>query len=141
LPGYDGAQHDVRSIKLDVLRSDPSALPQQPDNNEDQVHHGLEEESEGVSDTNSLFPFTLKFLDLSIFDLKHMPQRLPYPLYVRNDYDDISKRIGDPSPTVNKHGSVIVSGQPGTGEVLQLPPYLTGSNQLADIKARPRICT
>jgi hypothetical protein len=139
LPGYDGAAHDVRSIKLGVLRFDSSALPQPPNNNEDQVDRGLEEGNEGVSDTNSLFPFSLNLLDLSTLDLKHMPQRLPYPLYVRNEYDDISKLIeGD---YVNKHRSALISGQPGTGEVLQLPPYLTGSNQFADIKARPRICT
>jgi hypothetical protein len=135
LPGYDGGQHDVRSIKLDVLRLDFPALPQHPDNNEDQVDDDLEAGNEDVSDVNSLFPFTLNFLDLSTLKLKDMPQRLPYPLYVRKEYEAISALIEDWT------GSVLVSGQPGTGEVLQLPPYLTGSNQLADIKARPRICT
>ena len=141
LPGYDGSVHDVRTIKHDVLDLDISALPQYPDDNVDQVDHSLEEGKEDVSDTNSLFPFTLKFLDLSTLDLKHMPQRLPYPLYIRNEYDDISNLIEDPSRPPTKYRSVILSGQPGTGEILQLRPYLTGSNQLADIKARPRICT
>ena len=135
LPGYDGARHDVRSIKLDVLRLDFPASPQHPDDNEDQVDDDLEAGNEDVSDTNSLFPFTLNFLDLSTLGPKDMPQRLPYPLYVREEYEDLSVLIKDWT------GSVLVSGQPGTGGVLQLPPYLTGSNQLADIKARPRICT
>ena len=138
LPDYDGARHDVRSIKLDILRMDFPASPQHPDNNEDQVDDsadGLEAGNEDVFDTNSLFPFTLNFLDLSTLDLKDMPKRLPYPLYVRKEYEAISVLIKKWA------SSVLVSGQPGTGEVLQLSPYLTASNQLADIKARPRICT
>jgi hypothetical protein len=141
LPGYDGEQHDVQSIKLGVLRSYIPQVTQHPNNNVDQVDHGLEPGSEDVSDTDSLFPFTLDFLDLSTLDLKHMPQRLPDPLYIRNEYDDISNMIEDPSRPPTKYRSVILSGQPGTGEILQLRPYLTGSNQLVDIKARPRICT
>ena len=137
LPGYDGARHDVRSIKFDVLGL------VFPDNNEDHVDDGdhLAASNEDGSETNSLFPFTLRFLDLSTLCLEVVPERLPSPLCIRGEYDFISALIGEGPQS--KHGSVVVSGQPGTGEVLhwQLPPYLTASNQLADVKARPHICT
>ena len=95
----------------------------------------LEASNEDVSDINSFFPFTLRFLDLSTLDLKAVPRRLPLPLFLRKEYDDISELI-EKTP---KESSVIISGQPGTGEVLV--SCLTGSNLLADIKARPRIST
>ena len=144
LPEYNAAQHDVRSIKLDVLGLVFPAIassPRHPDNNEDQVDDGghLAPRNEDGSEINSLFPFTLSFLDLSTLELKYAPSRLPSPLFLRREYDHISALI-EQRPR-SRDGSVIVSGQPGTGGVLQLPPYLTGSNQLADIKARPRICT
>ena len=67
------------------------------------------------SDINSFLPFTLRFLDLSTLDLKEeVPGHVPLPLFFRQEYDDISALI-EKGP---KNGSVIVSGQPGTGEVL-----------------------
>jgi len=73
----------------------------------------LEERNEDVSDINLLFPFTLRFLDLSILDLKKaLPDRLPSPLFFRQEYDDITALIKKEPKIV----SVIVSGQPGTGE-------------------------
>lgn len=66
---------------------------------------------------NSLFPFTLRFLDLSLLDLKkRVTTRLPLPLFIRQEYDDISVLIKE-QPRCQE-GSVIVSGQPGMGEFL-----------------------
>jgi len=134
-PEYDGKMHDVRSIKLGVLRSIPEKdfSPRHPDTNEDRVDDDddLEASNEDASQMdvdgpetsnkdgpgiNSFFPFTLRFLDLTILDLKNVPQRLPSPLFLRQEYDDISALI-EHEPQ-SKHGSVVVSGQPGTGEVL-----------------------
>jgi hypothetical protein len=135
LPEYDGALHDVRSIKRDVLH-----LATPADDNKDQGGD-LAARNEDGFETNSLFPFKLRFLDLSTLRFNVVPERLPSPLFIRDEYDEITKRIEGDSIPKNKLGSVVISGQPGTGEVLQLPPYLAGSNQLANIKARPRICT
>ena len=121
LPEYDGAQHDVLSIKLDVLRLVFPAnafSPRHPDNNEDQVDDGdhLAARNEDGSEISSLFPFALNFLDLSTLCLKDAPDRLPYPLFLREEYDHLSALI-EKRPR-SRNGSVIVSGQPGTGEVL-----------------------
>jgi hypothetical protein len=45
-----------------------------------------------------------------------MPRRLPLPLLLRQEYKDISELIK--KRPQNSGGSVIVSGQPGTGEFL-----------------------
>jgi len=76
-----------------------------------------EASNDGGSETNTIFPSTLHFLDLSILRLKaHISDRLPLPLLLRQEYDYISTLIEN-EPR-NLYGSVIVSGQPGTGEVL-----------------------
>ena len=148
-PEYDGFNHDVQSIKLDVLGLTFSAealSPRHPNNNEDRAgddegpgasNEGLGASNEGPeasnedgsgfdgdglgagivddSDINSFFPFTLRFMDLSTLDLKEeVPEHVPLPLFFRREYDDISALI-EKQP---KNGSVIVSGQPGMGEVL-----------------------
>jgi hypothetical protein len=110
---YDGGRNDVWSIKLDVLRE---AFP---DNNVDQAHDGDDLNEDG-SETDSLFPFTFSFLDLSTLGLNFIPEHIPSPLFIRREYDYISGLIGKRLP--GNQGSVIVSGQPGTGEVLHLPP-------------------
>ena len=118
-PEYDGRKHNVRDVKLDLLRSIPPSSPQHPDNNEDQAGHGDGPEAnyEDDLDIKSHFPFTFNFLDLSTLDLKEeVLDRLPLPLFLRQDYDDISALI-EKEPQGRK-GSVIVTGQPGTGEVL-----------------------
>jgi len=71
---------------------------------------------------------------LSTLRLHNAPGRLLIHFSFFREYDHISALIENRPRS--KDGSVIVSGQPGTGEVLQLPPYLTGSNQLADIKGK-----
>ena len=135
-PKYDGRKHDVRSVKLDVLRSTlPANSPRYPDNNEDRVdddddapeasdddEYGMdvdepEASNDGGSTTDTIFPFTLRFLDLSPLGLKaRISHRLPLPLLLRQEYGHVSGLIED--EPVNGHGSVIISGQPGTGEVL-----------------------
>ena len=76
-----------------------------------------EASNDGGSETNTIFPSTLRFLDLSILGLKaHTSDRLPLPLLLRKEYDYISTLIEN-EPR-NRHGSVLVSGQNGTGEAL-----------------------
>ena len=145
LPEYNGRKHNVQSVKLDVLakafslrhpdnnenRADFDIDPEAPPSNEDGSEMDSDE-SEMESDVDdleasnedgsgsagdSLFPFTLSFLDFSTLGLKEsMPNRFPLPLLIRQEYDHISTLIK--TLPQNSHGSVIISGQPGTGEVL-----------------------
>ena len=115
-PEYDGKENDVRSVKLDVLIS-----PRYLDNNELEVNDEdafeMDVDSPEASDEDGpLFPFTLKFLDLTTLGLKNMPPCMPSPLFVRREYDTISTMI-EHVPQY-KNYTVVVSGQPGTGEVL-----------------------
>jgi len=143
LPEYDGQKHNVQSVKLDVLAKTFS--PRHPDNNENRADFDIDpeappsnedgyemdsDESEMDSDVDdleasnedgsagdSLFPFTLSFLDFSTLGLKEsMPNRFPLLLLIRQEYDHISTLIK--TLPQNSQGSVIISGQPGTGEVL-----------------------
>ncbi len=77
-----------------------------------------EASNDGGSTTDTIFPSTFRFLDLSTLGLKaRVSQRfLPLPLLLRPEYDYITRLIK--KEPVNGQGSVIVSGQPGTGEVL-----------------------
>jgi len=109
-PEYDGRKHNVQSVKLDLLRSITPVVPRHPNNNEDD---DLEASNEDSSDINTFFPSTFSFLDLSTLGLKAKVQsRLPLPLFLRREYHHISAIIED------EQDSVIISGQPGTGEVL-----------------------
>ena len=122
---YDGGL--VLSDKLDILERTafPEALlPQHSDHSEDRVDDdGVEAGSGNGSDfeIDSFFPFTLRYLDLSALELKHRSDRFPLPLFRRQEYDNISELINENS-SKNSYGSVMVSGQPGTGEVLVSPP-------------------
>ena len=71
--------------------------------------------SSAIPPNRPIFPFTLRFLDLSGLSLKKVPKRLPSPLFLRQEYDDITALIENGPQTKD---SVVVSGQPGTGEVL-----------------------
>jgi hypothetical protein len=144
LPDYNGAKNDVQSIKLDVLRSTFPEQLRHPDSNEDRVHDDDDPEAidEGGSEMHVDDPeaidedgspiktipsFTLNFLDLSSLNLKEEPPKgLPLTIFLRREYDHISALI-EKRPR-NGQGSVVVSGPPGTGELLV--SCLTGSNQL-----------
>jgi len=119
LPEYGRKSHNVLSVKLDFLRSITPLCPQHPDKDEVQVDYDGDSEAsnEDRFEINSFFPFTLRFLDLSPLDLKEkLPNYIPLPLFLRQEYDHMSALIKK-GPR-NSQGSVIVSGQPGTGEVL-----------------------
>ena len=121
LEEYDGSLHCVLSDKLDILKSTTpteSSSPQHPDNSEDQADDGDDPEPSkgGDSELESLFPATVRFLDLSSLELQDEADRFPSPLLLREEYDYISKLINKRPHDAS--GSVIISGQPGTGEVL-----------------------
>jgi hypothetical protein len=121
LAGYDGRLHNVRSLKLEFLQSITPLPPQRPDNNEVQAGDGddLRASDEDGFGIGLFFPFNLSYLDLSSLDLKkELPAYIPSPLFLRPEYNHISTLI-DKEPR-NDQGSVIVSGQPGTGEVHQV---------------------
>ena len=66
LPGYEGSKRDVGAIKRDFLDSIISAkalFSPHPDNNENGV------DDTGL-DVESLFPSTLRYLDLSALGLR-----------------------------------------------------------------------
>ncbi len=140
LASYDGSKHaGILTAKLEFLTSTnqiESLSSRHPDNNMDQVDDNDDPEATNEGDdleaanedddpeaTNeddckidSFFPFTLNYLDLSTLELKHESDCFPSPLFVRQEYDHISKLINK-RPRDGK-GSVIITGQPGTGEVL-----------------------
>jgi hypothetical protein len=131
-PTYDGRRHNVQSIKLDILRPDfLGNSARRPDDNEDRGDDDDASEasdddesvdesvasSHGGSTIDTIFPCALRFLDLSTLGLtEDVSERFPLPLFYRREYDDISTLIEN--GPVNRRGSVIISGQPGTGEVL-----------------------
>ncbi len=119
-PDYNGAKPDVLSVKLDFLRTLTPAkdLPlQRPDDNDNNRMDDDDDPEEDDPEIKKLFPSTLKFLDLSTLGLKEtMPTRLPLPLLLRQEYYDISELIK--KWPQDYRSSVILSGQPGTGEFL-----------------------
>ena len=119
-PGYDGRRWNVRDVKLNFLRSIQRQAPH-PDGNDNQLDVGDDDDS-GASNEDgaalrSLFPFLLKYLDLSSLELKeNLPDRCPLPVLIRQEYKEITELIK--RKPQNSGGSVIVSGQPGLGEFL-----------------------
>ena len=57
----------------------------------------------------------LTYLDLSILKLEFQSDRFPMPLFTREDYNIMSKLINERPQS--GEGSIIVTGQPETGEV------------------------
>ena len=118
-PGYDGHQRDVQGVKLNFLLSIIRRQAPHPDSND---NRRVDDDDSGESDEGgaalqSLFPFHLKFLDLSSLELKEeLPDRFPLPLLIRQEYKEITELIK--RKPQNSGGSVIVSGQPGLGEFL-----------------------
>jgi hypothetical protein len=130
-PDYNGGNcgHKLLSAKLDSLRSPPPSEAQRHvDDNRVDGNYDSEASHEDDQEIKNLFPFTLRFLDLSTLKLEAPPSdRLPLPLLLREEYEIISNLIK--KEPRNSRGSVIVSGQPGTGEFLVSLSCLTGSNQ------------
>jgi hypothetical protein len=89
------------------------------DNDNDDNDNGNDDDFNPAKD---LFPFLLSYLDLSTLELKEkVPNRLPLPLLLRKEYKVISELIKK-RPQASG-GSVIVSGQPGTGQFLVSPSH------------------
>jgi hypothetical protein len=85
--------------------------------NENEYEDEDEDKDEDDRELRSLFPSILRFLDLSSLTLKEkVSLRLPLPLLLREEYKHISGLIKE--EPVSSAGSIIVSGQPGTGELL-----------------------
>jgi len=122
---YDGTERGLKTklelLELisqaeDVFPRDPDDVGQVDDDDDMDADDNPEAIDEDHSKIDSLRPFTCSYLDLSSLDLKHRSNRFPCPLFLyRRDYDDISRLINKRHRS--GHGSVIVSGQPGTGEV------------------------
>ncbi|KAF8257274.1 hypothetical protein EI94DRAFT_1692741 [Lactarius quietus] len=105
----------INLVKLNILHSLREAVPSLQDEVESDVSE--------ARDNHKLFPSVFKYLDLAPLGLKaEVMSRFPLPLLIREDYEDMTKLI-DKEPQ-NNSGSVIVSGQPGTGEC----PFLFQSN-------------
>lgn len=104
--------------KLGFLRSLTPAQPLSPRHPVDDDNR-VDYDEDPEAQINSLFPFTFSYLDLTTLGLKTTSSRFPSPLFIRKEYDYISKMI-DEKPQ-SGHGSVMVTGQPGTGQVLVFP--------------------
>jgi hypothetical protein len=120
---------DVLSIKLNILQSfvpSQEALIQfaYPGSDDEQIQVEKDEDKEdnyGMDDElRAFFPATVTYLDLSSLKLKKPPLRLPVPLLIRQEYIIITNMLNE-LPEGNA-GSVIISGQPGTGEALLFFP-------------------
>jgi len=113
---YNGYLNKVLSEKLDILQLTNPAEALSP-------WHPEDRKDDDDSVIHTLFPYTLKYLDLSILKLQEKSNRFPSPLLLRQEYDHISKLI-DNGPR-SGDGSVILSGQPGTGE-----PFVSPSRRI-----------
>lgn len=103
---------DVQSLKLEILRS---CTP-------DDEHLSAEDLDDELL---SFFPATIDYLDLSCLQITYL-ERMPVPLYIREEYGEISKNFAKQRKW---HGSSgIISGQPGTGEILVLGSFFGSDN-------------
>ena len=117
--GYIAGSKSVLSTKLDILRNfQPSLAAPAPElaayaDNEQAENN--KEENNDADDPRSIFPVTIEYLDLSCLQLKDMTSRMPPTFLIRDEYkilDDIVDEL---------QGSGIISGQPGTGNLLVFP--------------------
>jgi hypothetical protein len=112
----------VMSYPSDILRSfapPPESLIQVTSTGGDDKQI----EVDGVDDElHALFPATVTYMDLSSLKLKKPLPHIPLPLLIRQEYGIITNMLNE-LPEGNA-GSVIISGQPGTGEtfILLFPP-------------------
>jgi hypothetical protein len=141
-PDYDGSKDDVLSEKLNFLRplssakrfSQSSSASEKASSSSEKAssssektssaevsssrHHDPNDDDEEENiEIKSLFPYLLTFLDLSPLAIEETsPGRFTSPLFYRKEYEHISGLIKDKPQ--NNRGSVIVSGQPGSGEFI-----------------------
>lgn len=99
------------------------------DNNAVESKSEAEEEIEGEDqddrhDYQYYFPIGVKYLDLHSLSLQNRPQRCPSLIYIREEYEVIS-RILEHKRKEGLIGSAIVSGQPGIGETSNILFALT----------------
>jgi hypothetical protein len=116
---------DVLPFKLQFLQScDPTTslpLSGQPSHGESVGTNTEEEDGQGNdigAELDFFLPKTVEYLDLSSLQLLNSTPRLPLPLFYRHEYKVISDLI-EKQP-INSSGCVIISGQPGTGEIYVL---------------------
>jgi hypothetical protein len=106
---YNSTNPDVLRAKLDLLQSPTPVEALSPEHPAD--------DNDDLEGSSSLFPSILSFVDLSTLGLEQdVPTRVPLLFLLRQEYEVISNLI-EKRPK-NSGGSVIVSGQPGTGEFL-----------------------
>jgi hypothetical protein len=130
LPNYNAREHNVRSAKLKFLRSITSVTSSQRHSDDDLNEDDSDEDDRNEEDLDeddleikALFPYTLRYLDLLPLKLQNsVSARLPFPLLLRREYGHISRLVK--KRPKNNGGSVIVSGQPGTGEFLVSLSYV-----------------
>jgi hypothetical protein len=100
------------------------AYPESSNETADSESNNEAADSEPSNDNDvvlqSLFPYILDFLDLSALGLE-VTDRLPLPLLLRKEYKHISELIK--KEPEGSRGSVMVSGQPGTGKFLVSPSH------------------
>jgi hypothetical protein len=112
--GYDG-NNNVLSVKLQFLLSEEALSPHLFDDN-GRVDDD-DDDDDDDSEIYSLPPSSLSYLDLSTLALKEsVPNRFPLPLLLRQEYKYITDLIKKKPQGIG--GSVVISGQPGTGEFL-----------------------
>ena len=108
----DEDEDDEASDKDDDMETSGGDVDMKASDEDDDRDSSHDDDSE----IDSLFPFSFMFLDLSTLELKFESDRFTLPLLLREEYDHISRLI-DKGPRGGR-GSVILSGQPGTGEPL-----------------------
>jgi hypothetical protein len=133
----DYRNNNVLSIKLNVLQSftpPPELLIQvaHPGNDEDKL------DIYGMSDDElcAFFPAKNTYMSLSNLKLKKPSARIPLPLLIRQEYCIIPDLLNT-LPERNA-GSMVISGQPGTGEtpLLSFFPFLESDQVRGCYKAR-----
>ena len=107
----------VLSTKLEVLRNfKPPLVAPVPelaahaDNEQVKNNEEEEEENDDNDDPRSLFPVTIRYLDLSCLELEKTTIRMPLVFLIRNEYAKLSDLLENVD-------SAIISGQPGTGRI------------------------
>lgn len=113
-PEYNSTNIRIGSVQLEILRH---FKPPPPDETIGEEKMEADGNDDGISDElHSLFPVTIRYLDLSCLELSNPPKRLPLPMLIREEYDDITKLLeGRPK---SQKGSAVLSGQPGIGDSL-----------------------